>query len=224
MISTFIAPASLVTQEVTSDADVRRVRERSFDSLVRRKVLVAVTPMAALVLASAIAVGLSRSGYAALAAAISLGASWIAFVFRDEIFSRGDDAGNYVTGLRSERRTRTELKRLGSRCFVKNDLGIRYGNIDHVVCGPTGAFAIETKTNRYLFIDLAIARGRAKWLSTRLDGHWVTPVICLANRKQAPFQHRRVWVMGIDELVGWLEERRDRPVDPVFALRMLGQP
>ena len=98
------------------------------------------------------------------------------------------------------------------------------GNIDHVVCGPFGAFVIDTKTNGYRFPDLAIARGRAKWLSTKLEGHWVTPVICLANRQQAPFQHRRVWVMGIDELVDWVEARRDRPVDPVFALRVLGKP
>jgi hypothetical protein len=131
-------------------------------------------------------------------------------------------ASNYVTGLKSERRTRAELERLTGRCLVRNDVRLWSGNIDHVVCGPFGAFAIETKTNRYRFTDLAIARGRAKWLSTRLDDHRVTPVICLANRRQAPFQHRRVWVMGVDELVGWLEGRRDRPVDPVFALRALG--
>jgi hypothetical protein len=200
------------------------MRERSFDSLVRRKVLVAVAPLALLLVASVIAIGVSVSGYAALASGISLGASWIAFVFRDEIFSRGDNAGRYVTGLQSERRTRTELKRLGNRCFVRNDLSVWNGNIDHVVCGPTGAFVIDTKTNRYLLPDLAIAKRRAKWLSDRLEGHWVTPVICLANRKRAPFEHRRVWVVGLDDLVEWLEARRDRPVDPVFALRVLGEP
>src|SRR5262249_54914920 len=126
------------------------MRERSFDSLVRRKVLVAVAPLALLVLVSVVAVGVSLSGYAALAATISLGASWIAFVFRDEIFSRGDRAGRYVTGLQSERRTRAELQQLGSRCFVRNDLSVWNGNIDHVVCGPNGAFVIDTKTNRYL--------------------------------------------------------------------------
>jgi hypothetical protein len=110
---------------------------------VHRKVFVAVAPLALLVIASVIAVGVNLSGYAALAAVISLEASWIAFVFRGEIFSRGDRAGNYVTGLQSERRTRAELEQLGSRCFVRNDLSVWNGNIYHVVCGPTGAFALR---------------------------------------------------------------------------------
>ena len=84
-------------------------------------------------------------------------------------------------------------------------------------------FLIDTKTNRYRFLDLAIARRRAKWLSEKLEGHWVTPVICLANGKRAPYEHQRVWVVGVDELVEWIEARRDRPVDPVFALRVLGE-
>jgi hypothetical protein len=193
------------------------MRERSFDSVVRRKVLLAVAPLVALIVASVVAVALSRNGYTSLAVTISLGASWIAFVFRSEIFKRGNRARDYVIGLRSERGTRAELERLGGQCFVKNDLPTWNGNIDHVVCGSFGAFAIETKTNRYRFTDLAIARGRAKWLSTRLDGHWVTPVICLTNREQAPFEHRRVWVMGVEELIPWLEGRRDRPIDPGFA-------
>jgi len=199
------------------------MRERSFDSVVRRKVLIAIAPLGGLVLASVVAVGLSRNGYASLAVAISLGASWVAFVFRHEIFERGDRAGNYVTGLRSERATREELMRLGSRCLVKNDIQVWNGNIDHIVCGPSGAFLIDTKTNRYRFLDLAIARRRAKWLSDKLEGHWVTPVICLANGKRAPYEHQRVWVVGVDELVEWIEARRDRPVDPVFALRVLGE-
>jgi len=200
------------------------MRERSFDSVVRRKVLIAVAPLGGLVLASIVAVSLSRNGYASLAAAISLGASWVAFVFRHEIFERGDRAGRYVTGLRSERATREELTRLGSRCFVKNDTRVWNGDIDHVVCEPSGAFLIDTKTNRYRFPDLEIARRRAKWLSDKLEGHWVTPVICLVNGKRAPFEHQRVWVVGVDELVEWLEARRERPVDAVFARRVLGEP
>jgi nuclease-like protein len=199
------------------------MRERSFDSVVRRKVLIAVAPLGALVFASLVAVSLGRNGYASLAVTISLGASWIAFVFRHEIFERGDRAGHYVTGLRSERATRQALVRLENRCFVKNDIRVWNGNIDHVVCGPSGAFLIDTKTNRYRFPDLAIARRRAKWLSDRLEGHWVTPVICLVKGRRAPYEHQRVWVVGVDELVEWLEARRDRPVDPVFARRVLGE-
>jgi hypothetical protein len=200
------------------------MRERSFDSVVRRKVLIAVAPILGLVAVSVVAVGLNRSGYVGLAVTISLGASWVAFVFRTEIFERGDRAGNYVTGLQSERMTREELKRLDGRCFVKNDIRVPNGNIDHVVCGPTGAFVIDTKTRGYQLTDLGIARGRAKWLSTKLGGHWVTPVICLVNRDHEPRQHDRVWVMDLEHLVAWLEGRHDRPIDPVVALRALGAP
>jgi|SRR5262245_55191123 len=200
------------------------MRERSFESVVRQKIAVAAVPICGLLAATAVAVALSRSGFAVLAAVVSLGASWVAFVFRDEIFRLGDRAGNYHTGLRSERRVQEELAPLASRSFIAHDLSLPGGgNIDHVVCGPTGAFAIETKTNRYLARDLPIARRRAAWLSGRLDAHWVTPVICLVHREQKPFQHDRVWIMGRRELRPWLEARRDRPIDPAFAQRALGR-
>jgi hypothetical protein len=199
------------------------VRERSFESVVRRKVLLAVAPLGGLLAATLVAVSLSRNGYAALAVMVSLGASWVAFVFRDEIFQGSDNARNYVTGLQSERTVQHELDQLGSRCFVRHDVSLPFGgNIDHVVCGPSGAFIIETKTSRYLDKDLPIARRRAKWLSTQLEDHWVTPVICLVNREQKPFEHDRVWVMGAAEVREWLERHRGRPLDPVFALRALG--
>jgi hypothetical protein len=200
------------------------MRERSFESVVRRKVFAAAAPLAALWTASLVAVGLSKSGYVALGATVSLGAAWIALVYRKEIFRRGDRAGDYVVGLSSERHVQNELAPLESRCFVRHDVPLRAGgNIDHVVCGPTGAFAIETKTTAYRRTDLAIARRRAKWLSTKLDNHWVTPVICLVRRDREPFEHDRVWIVPADDLRAWLEGRRNRPVDPVFALRALGR-
>ena len=198
------------------------MRERSFESVVRRKVVVAIAPVAGLVLASGVAVALTAGGFAALGAALSLGAAWLAVVYRDEIFRRSERAGNYVTGLRSERAVQEELTPLEARHFVRHDVSLPLGgNIDHVVCGPRGAFAIETKTRRYRKTDLPIACRRAKWLSTRLNNHWVTPVICLLNREFEPFQQGRVWVVSASDLREWLESRHDRPVDPVFALRAL---
>jgi hypothetical protein len=200
------------------------MRERSFESVVRRKIAVATVPICGLLAATAVAIALSRSGFAVLAAVVSLGATWIAFVFRDEIFGLGDRAGDYHLGLRSERRVQQELAPSASRCFVAHDLSLPWGgNIDHVVCGPSGAFAIETKTNRYLMKDLAIARRRSAWLSRKLDDHWVTPVICLVNREQRPYQRDGVWIMDAAELRSWLEARRDRPIDPAVAQRALGR-
>jgi hypothetical protein len=198
------------------------MRERSFESVVRRKVAVAAAPVAGLVVASAFAVGLSVGGFAALGAALSLGASWIAFVYRAEIFRSGDRAGNYVIGLESEQIVRDALAPLEPRHFVRHDVSLPSGgNLDHVVCGPTGAFAIETKTRRYLKLDLPIARRRALWLSKQLDGHWVTPVICLVRSNRQPYKHDRVWVVSANDLREWLESRHDRPIDPVFVLRSL---
>ena len=198
------------------------MRERSFESVVRRKVVVAIAPVAGLVLASGVAVALTAGGFAALGAALSLGAAWLAIVYRNEIFRRGDRAGDYVIGLSSERVVRVELTPLKSRYFVRHDVSLPFGgNIDHVVCGPSGAFAIETKTRRYLKSHLPLATRRALWLTKRLDGHRVTPVICLVNRDRRPFEHDGVWVVSASELREWLEARRDRPVDPDFALRAL---
>jgi nuclease-like protein len=198
------------------------MRKRTFEHVVRRKVVVAIAPLAGLVLASGIAVGLTVGGYAALGAAVSLGASWLAFVYRDEIFHRGDRAGNYVTGLKSERTVALELVALERRHFVTHDVPLPFGgNIDHVVCGPTGAFAIETKTRRYSKSDLPLARRRALWLSQQLGGHWVTPVICLVNDHRPPYRDDRVMVVSATDLPGWLEARRDSPVDPVFAMGAL---
>jgi len=125
-----------------------------------------------------------------------------------------------VRRLRSERVVQ-ELSPLEDRHFVRHDVTIPFGSIDHVVCGPSGAFAIKTKTRRYLKSHLPLVRRRALWLSKRLDGHWVTPVVSVVNSDRSPFQHGRVWVVSASDLREWLEARRDRPVDPVFALRAL---
>ena len=130
--------------------------------------------------------------------------------------------GTDVIGLCSERAVRDELAPLQSRYFVRHDISLPFGgNIDHVVCGPSGAFAIETKTRRYLKSHLPLARRRgalafeaSRW--TLGDaGHLP------ANSDRSPFQHERVWVVSASDLREWLEARRDRPVDTAFALRAL---
>jgi hypothetical protein len=199
------------------------MRERSFASVVRRKVMLALAPAAALVGVSSTAVALTTRGYAALGATISLGASWIAIGYWRKIQRKGRRAGDYVLGWQSERIVQEELAPLKQRYYVNHDVtGGFGGNIDHVVCGPTGAFAIDTKTTaRYVRVHYVSARRRAKWLSTRLEGRWVTPVICLVNSNRKPYQDERVWIVSASDLREWLEAQRGRPVDPVFALRAL---
>ena len=76
----------------------------------------------------------------------------------------------------------------------------RGGDIDHIVLGPTGAFAIETESYRFMRRDAGQARGNAWWLKTKLEIPWVTAVLCVAGEPQ-PRHEDRVWVMGDADLV-----------------------
>jgi len=200
-------------------------RDRPFKTVVRLEMLAALLPVCALLVVGLIAIGLSLFGSVALACFISLAGTWVALVYRPEIRARSDRAENFVVGRRAEELIEAELEPLKSQGWlVAHDLqpGFR-GNIDHVVCGPTGAFAIDTKTTAYRPHDLPRIRGRAKWVSDQLGGHWVIPVICLATRRQEPVERDRVWLVGGSDLRSWLESRRARPVDPTFAAEALGR-
>jgi len=54
---------------------------------------------------------------------------------------------SFRRGIQGERKVSEKLQYLSDEFFVLNDLALRpnSGNIDHVVLGPTGIFAIETK-------------------------------------------------------------------------------
>ncbi|HEX6262725.1 MAG TPA: nuclease-related domain-containing protein [Actinomycetota bacterium] len=55
------------------------------------------------------------------------------------------DPTSWVRGLHGERAVAKALERLPAGYRVIHDLDIGRGNVDHVVIGPTGVFAIETK-------------------------------------------------------------------------------
>lgn len=55
------------------------------------------------------------------------------------------DPDPWVTGLRGERAVGRALEALPPTYRVLHDLDTGRGNVDHVVIGPTGVFAIETK-------------------------------------------------------------------------------
>jgi len=58
-----------------------------------------------------------------------------------------NEGGSWIKGDIGERITSHHLKKLPKEFVVFNDVILpeRYGNIDHVVVGPTGIFVIETK-------------------------------------------------------------------------------
>jgi hypothetical protein len=123
----------------------------------------------------------------------------------------GAAAVSWIRGARSEQAVGEELNRLrGNGYTVMHDIEqIGEGNIDHLVSGPTGVYLVETKHRRYEAEHLRKARRQAAKLHDKL-GVWVTPVVCLAERKgRAPYRHDGVWIVGRDRLTEWLSVQRN---------------
>ena len=89
------------------------------------------------------------------------------------------------------------------------------GDVDHVVCGPTGVYVVKTKARRYLEKDLHTATRQATQLAQEL-GVWVTPVICVYEGVDArPHQSKRVWIVPRESLLEWIqgESNQTLPLD-----------
>lgn len=84
-------------------------------------------------------------------------------------------------------------------------------NLDHVVSGPNGVFLIETKARRYEERHLGRVKHQTRWLHDQL-GVWVTPVVCLHERRREPFRAKGVWIVPHTELLEWLQAQRNTPV------------
>jgi hypothetical protein len=129
--------------------------------------------------------------------------TWLVFERAERTF---DVALPWLRGGRAERRVGEALAPLEQQGWeVQHDVDDpRGGNIDHVVCGPAGVFALETKLRRYEAGTVGQVKGRAARLSPRLGGRWVQPVVVLVERDDQPRQRDRVWIMGLPHLRSWL--------------------
>jgi hypothetical protein len=127
-------------------------------------------------------------------------------------------AARWRRGWKAEKSIGEELNRLRSEGFiVMHDVEqAGEGNIDHIVSGPTGVFMIETKARRYEDAHLRKSRRQAAKLHDEL-GTWVTPVICIADRKGKPFRHDRVWVVPRVQILDWIR-RQKNPQAPFARL------
>lgn len=147
----------------------------------------------------------------------------LCFMLLAELTRSSDDALNWIQGARAERAIGAQLAILEDQGWLvlhgyKKDRG---GDIDHIVCGPNGAFIIETKSHGYRAGDLRQARTNAWWLHTKLDARWwVTGVLCV-NEDRAPEEKDKVWVVGHPHLIDWLRQQHNSPVDPDFARSQL---
>ncbi len=71
------------------------------------------------------------------------------------IFSYGyNNSRRWMKGSRGEKLVAKYLKKLPKEYYVFNDvtLPVKHGNIDHIIVGPTGIYAIETKNISGSFI------------------------------------------------------------------------
>jgi hypothetical protein len=145
-----------------------------------------------------------------------------AFLLLRELQEAGDDALNWLVGGRAEVAVGRRLDQLRADGWLvihgyKKDRG---GDIDHVVCGPGGAFAIETKSYAYRRRDVGQTAANAAWLKEHLGVRWATGVLCVAE-EHPPQKVQTVWVMDADSLCAWLLRQRGIPVEPLIAQERL---
>jgi hypothetical protein len=79
------------------------------------------------------------------AATIGIFLLWLANYANRRVDKHETDRMSWRKGAVGEYEVGAELERLSDNYFLFNDVDIGRGNIDHIVVGPTGFFAIETK-------------------------------------------------------------------------------
>jgi hypothetical protein len=135
-------------------------------------------------------------------------AAIILLLYRDDI-ADGFAVGHQRLGLAVDdelvREVLNQLTREGwtVKHDVSNERGILIGTL---VRGESGAYIVHTRNRAYRLEHLRRARRDATWLHS-LVGGWVTPVLCLALRDDAPHRRDGVWIMGADHLADWLRAR-----------------
>jgi hypothetical protein len=127
-----------------------------------------------------------------------------------EMRRRGNEAVDYLIGGRSERKVGAELDKLKGQGWqvvhnLKKDYG---GNIDHLVWGARGTYAIETKSGKYSRAASTQAARNAAWAKEKFGARWVTPILCLGDQAPtSPEERNGVWVLSPEQLGQWLAGR-----------------
>jgi hypothetical protein len=173
--------------------------------------VVVLTVSALLAVALALGWNKNQEGLVAI-----LALSGVSVLLMRDIDKRSESALNWITGGRAEARVGRELDALREAGWLVEHDRLRgsHRNVDHIFCGPGGAFAFETKAGSVLRRnDLGQARGNAAWLSYRLRQGWVTPVLCLDGGDEKPCETGGVWVMGTTYVRAWLEGQYGRAVN-----------
>lgn len=159
---------------------------------------------------------------ARVAVIANFGIVGFAFMLLGELRRSLDDALNWVTGARAERAVGADLDRLRHQGWLvvhgyKKDRG---GDIDHILCGPNGAYIVETKSYGYRARDIRQTAINAWWIREKLGVRWVTGVLCV-RESRPPVIKGKIWVVSHDDVIKWLGTRHDGPVEPDDVRRKL---
>jgi len=141
----------------------------------------------------------------------------LCFMLLTEFRRSGEAAMRWIVGARAEREVGNSLAVFKERGWLLLH-GYRRdrGAIDHILCGPRGSFAIETKSYGYRPSDVGQVARNAAWLRDKLQSKWVTGVLCVDDDRP-PWRKDQIWVVSHRDIVGWLENYRDVPIDPSEA-------
>ena len=158
------------------------------------------------------------SGNTRVALVADFGLAGLAFMLFGELQRSGDDTLSWFLGAHAERKVGAALNQFVDRGWLvvhgyKRDRG---GDIDHLLCGQTGAYIVETKSYGFRSRDIRQTAINAWWLRQKLGVRWVTGVLCV-DEDRPPEQKGRIWVVSHRDLVPWLESQRNQPVDPQQA-------
>lgn len=141
----------------------------------------------------------------------------LCFMLLTELKRSGDAAMRWFVGGRAEREVGESLAVFKNRGWLLlHGYKRGRGDIDHVLCGPRGSYAIETKSYGYRPSDVGQVARNAAWLRDQLQAKWVTGVLCVDDDRP-PWRKDQIWVVSHDDLVGWLDGYRDVPMDPEDA-------
>jgi len=138
------------------------------------------------------------------------------------------DPENLRSGILGEEAVADALAVLPSSYWVLHGVSTGHGDVDHVVIGPTGLFALETKAWQGKFYRsrgqlycngkpaehvLRQARGaagqvRELLLEAGID-EWVEAVVVAARASvsRSPVRFRKSYVISIKDLVGFITDR-----------------
>jgi hypothetical protein len=177
-------------------------RRATYDAIALALAFIAVD---ALVIMAVLSDWLERS--TGVVAVLAL-AAIVLLLYRDDV-AEAIATGNQMMGLAVDDtaalRTLDALREEG--WTVDHDVANAKGALTGtLVQGPSGAYIVQVRNRAYRLEHLRRARRDAAGLHGGVGG-WVTPVLVLALRDDAPHRRNGVWIMGAEHLADWLRRR-----------------